>query len=475
MIRLSNRIAIFLGFLVATCAPSILLAQAALNPNPVDPFPPNIQELIKISEKNKGLADALQAFQAGNPQKLKESLIEARRLSPDFPKSDVMLARIFMANRQWADAMQVLEGHLSTNPNDADAYKSFGEIAMVSGRWTDAWLQFEKAGSLMDGMQFGVTRKQSFIAELTKLRAEAAERRQDLPLSTKLFEELAKLQPKDGYPLWSLGRLKIASGDLDGGIALLKKGRQLTSTLPQPELAVALELLGGKDRVKAEKWFKAGIMEKESATEANLVQYLKFLVDEDRAPEAKSVIERAPPEYQKNRDIRLLKAVALRYLNEDAEAEKILSELHRANPEDLDAADQLALVLVETSDEGKRARAGQISEANLRQAPNVEKIAATAAWVKFKTGSVDVADNLLGQIIKGGRISPQTLYYSAMLLKARGKKDEAMQFLKTAVEAQGSFPQKKAAKAELPAAAIAPAPAAPAPVTPPPPVAPKKK
>jgi tetratricopeptide (TPR) repeat protein len=446
--------------LIFACAPNALWSQAALNPNPVDPFPPSFQELLKIGEKNQGLSDAIQAFAAGNPQKLKESLVEAKRLNPDFPKSDVMLARMFMANRQWGEAMSVLEGHLTTNPNDADAYKSFGEVAMVSGRWTDAWLQLEKAGSLIEGMQFSAARKQTFIMELTKLRAEAAERRQDFILSAKLFDELAKLQPKEGYPIWSLGRLKIASGDLEGGVALLKKAKQLTASLPQPELAVALELLGRKDPVKAETWFQDGIRAKETATEANWIQYLKFLVDEDRASEAKGLIEKAPSEYQKSRDMRLLKAISHRYLNEDADAEKLFSELHQANPEDLDAADQLALVLVETRDEGKRARAGQLSESNLRQAPNAEKIAATAAWVKFRTGSVDVADNLLGQIIKGGRISPQTLYYSAMLLKARGKTSEAMQFLKAAVEAPGSFPQKKAAKAELQAAMPAAAPAA---------------
>jgi tetratricopeptide (TPR) repeat protein len=453
MIRLSNRVAIFLCTLIVSCVPNALWAQAT-----VDPFPLNFQELIKIGEKNKGLANAIQAFAEGNPQKLKESLVEAKTASPDFPKPDVMLARMFMANRQFGEALSVLESHLTTNPNDADAYKCMAEVAMISGRWTDAWLQLEKAGSLMEGMQYSVARKQSFVIDLTRLRAEAAERRQDLTLSAKLFAELEKLQPKEGFPIWSQGRLKIAAGDLDGGITLLKKAKQLTPTLPQPELAVALEQLGRKDSAKAESWFKDGIRAKETSTEANWIQYLKFLIDEDRASEAKGLIEKAPPEFQKSRDMKLLKALSHRYLNEDAEAEKLFSELHQANPDDLDAADQLALVLVETRDEGKRARAGQISESNLRQAPNVEKVAATAAWVKFKTGSVDVADNLLGQIVKGGRISAQTLYYSAMLLKARGKTAEAMQFLKAAVDAPGSFPQKKAAKAELPAAA-APAPA----------------
>jgi len=444
-------------------APSRILAQGGLNANPLDTFPPSVAELVEISKKNAGLANALQSFQSGNGEKLKADLLEAKKLSPEFPKTDVMLARMFMANRQWAEALTVLEGHVALNPNDAEAYKSFGEVAMVSGRWTDSWLQFEKAVALTDGMSFPAPRKANFQAELTKLRAESAEKRQDIAVSTKLFEELAKLQPKDGYAYWSLGRLKIAGGDEEGGMALLKKGRAITATLPQPELAVALELVG-KNKPKAERWFKDGILDKATATEANWVQYIRFLIDEDRVDAAKPLLEKAPAEYQKSRDVRLLKAVVHRYSNEDSDAEKILIDLLAANPADVDASDQLALVLCESKDPGKQSRAQQISEANLGQAPNVEKIAATAAWVRFKNSDLAQAGNILDQIVKGGRISPQTAYYVAMLLRARGQIAQANQFLKIAVEAPGSFPQKKAAKAMLPPSPVVPVPAV---VTPP--------
>ncbi len=344
MICFSNRLAILLGLMILVQAPSKIMAQGGLNANPLDPFPPSVNELVQIGEKNAGLKAALQSFQAGNGEKLKADLLEAKKLNPEFPKSDVMLARMFMANRQWAEALNVLEGHVALNPNDAEAYKSFGEIAMVSGRWTDSWLQFEKAVASTDGMSFPAPRKANFQAELTKLRAESAERRQDIPVATKLFEELAKLQPKDGYALWSLGRLKIAGGDEEGGMTLLKKGRALTATLPQPELAVALELVG-KNKLKAERWFKDGILDKGTATEANWVQYIRFLIDEDRIDAAKPLLEKAPADYQKSRDLRLLKAVIHRYSNEDTDAEKILVDLLAANPADVDASDQLALVL----------------------------------------------------------------------------------------------------------------------------------
>lgn len=46
--------------------------------------------------------------------------------------------------------------------------------------------------------------------------------------------------------------------------------------------------------------------------------------------------------------------------------------LHQATPADLEAADQLAAVLVESKDEAKRGRALPLSEANLRQASHLE-------------------------------------------------------------------------------------------------------
>jgi thioredoxin-like negative regulator of GroEL len=424
--------------------------QVSLNANPLDPFPPNSEEIMKLAQKIGPLAEALQHFRQGNADKLKESLLQARQVNPEFPKMDVMMARLFMANGQWQDAMSVLENHVTLNANDAEAYKNFAEIAMVSGRWTDAWLELEKAASLVDGMAFSPQRKQNFISELTKMRAEVAEMRQDIPLATKLFEELAKQQPMDGTPFWNLGQIKIRTGDIEGGLALLKKGRQLTTTLPQPELIVARVLAAGKDRTKADEWFRKGIQASDgSVSESNWLQYLQFLLDDNRVDDAQKLVERVPADYQKSREMRLIKAIIHRFAGKNAEAEKLLSALHQENSDDLIAADHLALVLVESSDEGKRARAEQLSEANVRRAPNAERAVATAAWIKFKTGSTDIADQVLGQILRGGRLEPQTAYYAAMLLKSRGMKDEYLRFLRASVAGNGSFPQKNAAQKEL--------------------------
>ncbi len=429
-----------------------LKAQVALNANPLDPFPPSVTAIQELAKSNPSIAAAIEAFTAGNVPKLREALDAAKKENADLPATDLMLARLLMANSQWGEASGVLENYVSENPKDLECYKNFAEIAMVSGRWTDAWLQLDKASELFKTSTLLEARKKALSQELIQLRGEVAEQRRDIPTATALFEELSKLQPQRGFAFWALGRMKVAAGDIDAGIALLKKAKQLDPSMPQPELAVATTLAARGEKEKAETWFRSGLADKATSSETNWLQYLQFLIDDGRVPLAKVLIEKAPADYKAKREFKLAKAVILRNLNELTEAELLLSELHRANPNDIDAADHLALVLVESEDEGKRARAQQISESNLRQAPNAERIAATAAWIKFKTGSPDVADKILSQMLRGGRVSSQTAYYTAMLLKSLGRENEAVQFLAMAVNAPGHFPQKLEAKKELEAA-----------------------
>jgi tetratricopeptide (TPR) repeat protein len=450
-------ILLLLGLPLAIVNPGFAVAQFSMSVDPFDTFPPSFPKLVELSEKNPPLADAIRSFNEGNESKLRESLLKARAVNPDFPAVEIMVSRFFMAAGQWPTANSILEAYVVLNPEDAEAYKSFAELAMVSGRWSDAQLQLEKADSKAGQMKFSPARKIGFNAELLRLLGETAERRKDFAAATKFYQELAQYQPRDGYPFWAQGRVKISSGDVQGGAELLKKGRLLTKTLPQPELSIGMELASlPETRKEAEKWFIKGIQEKETLSETNWTQFAQYLINYDRAKDALALLEKVPEDYRRSRDIRLLQAISHRYLGDNSAAEAILSELYKANPDDLDCADHLALVLAESVDQGKVARAIQISESNLRQAQNNEKIVATAAWVQFKAGTFEIADRILGEVVKGGRFSSQTAYYSAMLLKARGKQEEAIQFLKMAVDSGVSFPQKESAKIELSAYAAKP-------------------
>jgi predicted Zn-dependent protease len=174
--------------------------------------------------------------------------------------------------------------------------------------------------------------------------------------------------------------------------------------------------------------------------------FFKWLLLDDRPEMVRDSFEKLAQGLQENREIVLMRTLAARYLADAATAEKLLTPLHQANPEDLEVADQLALVFVESQDESKRGRSLQLAERNLRAAPEAETTAATAAWVQMQLGSTDIADKILSQIVSRGPMSAQTTYYVAELLRKSGRTSEANRLLKAAVDTMGIFPQRSKAR-----------------------------
>jgi len=174
--------------------------------------------------------------------------------------------------------------------------------------------------------------------------------------------------------------------------------------------------------------------------------YLNWLLLNDRDEDARRLIDKLSVEVLANRNIQVRQGIAARYAGDFLKAESVFSALSQLAPDDLEVADQLALVLVESPNEGKRARAAQISESNLRRLPNNETTIATAAWVQFKLGSIDVADQLLGKLVGQISLSPQTAFYVSELLKANGKAEESKKVLEAAIRSPGIFPDRKRAR-----------------------------
>jgi predicted Zn-dependent protease len=170
---------------------------------------------------------------------------------------------------------------------------------------------------------------------------------------------------------------------------------------------------------------------------------MRWLILHDRVPDAEKLAARLPQPFRDDRDAKLVASIAARCAGKNDEAEVILSSLHQKNPEDLEIADQLALVLVESSDEGKRARAQQISETNLRRYPNSEVTVATAAWIQYKLGSVDIANRLFSELASKISVSPQTGYYIAQVLKSVGKNEESQRLLATIDKQPGLIIQRR--------------------------------
>jgi tetratricopeptide (TPR) repeat protein len=394
------------------------------------------------------LSESMAAYRTGNVSEFARLLDDVTNRLPDLPSKEVLAVWCAMEAGRFPDAVGQLEIYIRANGQDPFAYLTFGELALRSGRFTDAWLQLQQAKTSAASNPVSESKRVAFETRLLQLLAETAERRQQWTTSVELYKQCLQRDPKSALPLIALSRIRVAQGDVTAALRSLAEARKLDLSLPQPELALALQLAQGPAWQESETWFQAGIKASDSSL-ANFIEYARWLLLHDRPSEIESIFKSLKEQDNELRDIRFLRGLTSRFLGNLQEAETQFSTLHQANPDDLESADQLALVLVEQPDEGKRARASQISETNLRRAPQIETTVATAAWIQFKLGSVDTADRMLGELARQTSVSPQTAYYISELLKHRGKTEDARQILESAVKAPGIFVNRQKAIQDL--------------------------
>ncbi len=384
---------------------------------------------------------AAEKFRNGDFAACQQVLVEAKLLDPKLEAPAVILSRLFAANGQLGDAISKLDTYLAKN-DDPDGFLRLGEIALGSGRLTESFLLLERAKALAANAKWDDQRRQDFLRILTRLRGATAQSREKLEDAAKIYRDHLANDPELWAANWELGKVEVLMGKTDAGFQRMKEAFEKDRALTQPELALAVIFANRKDDAAAEAWFQKSIAEP-SASLACWVEYAKWLLMSDRPSDAKALVSKSPAEMQESRDLRFILGLAARFDNDLATAESIFSSLHQANLEDMEVADQLALVLIESADEGKRGRALQLAEANVRRAPGAETALATAGWVHFRLGSTDLAERFLTEATKLGRITPQTAYYIAKMLEYRGRNQDALKLFETAAEESGVFVQRR--------------------------------
>lgn len=368
------------------------------------------------------------------------------------PAVEVFWAKLLITSNRTGDAHKVLEEYIRDHTEDPEAYMTMGILAIRTGRFTDAWLNLLYSQRLMDKELLPKGRVKLVALTMLEARTIVAESRRQWNEADQMYQKLLALKPEDQSFKWRYGRSQVLAGNHKQGHQTMVQACQADAKLPTATLAVAQILADttswlkdSEAKSKVESWYQQAIQENASDDKA-IVAYYKWLVLDNRPEDVKAKFDTLPDAIKKIREVALIRSVAARYLNDLATAESLLTALHQDKPDDLEVADQLALVLIESTDEAKRGRALQLSERNFRAASEVEQVAATAAWIQLQLGSSDVADRILSQLASRGPLSPQTTYYIAELLKKSGKDVDSKRLYQIAVDTAGIFPQRSKVK-----------------------------
>jgi tetratricopeptide (TPR) repeat protein len=424
----------------------------------------------KEAEKDPIVDEAAKLFGENKVEEAYKKLQQAASKNDKLPPARLMLYRMYLSRNMAADARRTIELAATENPEHPDIYITFALLALQQARYTDAWLQFNRALlTINDTKRWNEQQRKSVSLACHSGLAQTAEARQQYDMAKKHFEEVLKLD----YPKKDLAGFRASLGrvlfQLDKKEDALKELQAAYNDAPEmePPGVMMAKLYTGKamqeqDKAKqkeliakAKEWFEYALKVDAKSFKAHIA-YAVWLFDMNYLDksyfaladeELKEAIKLDPKAY----DTKILRGLMHRWQGNYEAAESEFETAWRERPNDFYSQNQLALALVEQKgNPAKQQRAVQLASENAQKYANqVPEATATYGYVMFKNNRLDDAEKALQMSFQSGQYTADALYYFALVNRYRGKLTEAAQMLKIATTQPGRFMFRKEATIDL--------------------------
>ena len=250
-------------------------------------------------------------------------------------------------------------------------------------------------------------------------------------------------QPAEGKLLALLEQKKFK----DAFDWVVKRAAERDKDPAAQELASRVMMMAGKHKEAEEYLQKAMKLAPDSLMP--ITRMVTFYVQVDRRGDAVKLLREKMVKYPPL-ELTLAQVLGESKKAEDrAEAEAIYRKVLAADPQNVIANNNLADLIVKTSDGDKAKLADARALAERAAAKNDPIALDTLGWIQHLQGENDAALASLG---KASRLDPNTpviIYHYAAALSSTGKKDEAKKMLKLLLEKFKNFPERKDAEALL--------------------------
>jgi tetratricopeptide (TPR) repeat protein len=386
------------------------------------------------------LEPARQEMLNGNLERCRELVSLVVKEVGDLPAADVIVALWLQEFGEMQLSFQLLEQLSQREPNRGDLHFAYAELARRSGRTFDAWTHLaaaeaaEPQGSWSDGYA------QEFKHTVLLSKAHVAELRSDWKTATALLNRLKDAGVAGTAIELGLGNAAFRAGELNAAESHFRAAAEMDPAQVIPELLMAKLLAAEQKQAEAEAWFLNGQANNSLHSEQLKLEYALWLLGQQRAPEAMKLARAAAADSKFADSFALVRGLALYMYQRYEDAELELSKLSQKNPNDVRISNQLALALVESADEGKRARALQIAIANMKALPASADVASTLAWVQFKLGDPSAAQQTTAAVLaRGGKLSRDSAYFLAQVLVHSQQHEQAQLLLETTRNSHGEF------------------------------------
>jgi tetratricopeptide (TPR) repeat protein len=427
---MSLRILVATSFAIALAGH--LVAQAPLAP-PTAPAQSDELDVAAQMIKDGRFDDAL--------KKIEEACKKNPALSP--PK--LILARMVYQIMP-SQARPFLEAAATETPNHPDVYLTLGDIAQHEGRYSEAILNATKALELINTSSLAPPQKTNAQKSARIILTSSYEHRRDWNNARAQLLAWLELDPKNGFARERYASVLFALDKVDEAYKEYQAAAKDDPTRLPADVQMGRQFAARGDDARATQYFEKAVQSAANDVRAKIA-YADYLLQRGKVDAAKLHLEVASKLEPQNPLVKQMNGLVARLAKDYATAERIFQELYTASPANVNASNQLALILAESSDPASRKRGLEIAELNVRQFGQSPDLLATLAYSYFRNGNPNEAKKILGAILGAVRVPPpDTTYFMALvLIDDPSAIDDAKALLRASLDSKSmSFYRKEA-------------------------------
>ncbi len=404
----------------------------------------------EIGNRYGDVDEAIKRFTNHDVLAAKQFLESAKKKDPSLPPVDLMLAKMyFLAGNPQAGRIS-LEKTAMENTDDPESYLILADQAMQQGRTIEADALYDKGMSIAAKFKGNAKRKRNFEIRARSGRAGVEQRRKNWEDAIADLKALLQVDPENGAGHYRLGQCLFMQKQFRDGYNEFVAAKKADKNLPEPYVAAALMYDQLKMSSETQQAFDRA-MQANKTDPATLTAYAQWLIKTGSVDKAETILADARKANPGNLNLLILSGVAAHMQKKLKPAEDYFIEALGIAPANVDVINQLALLLIEQSDQTKRDRALQFATMSAQlnsQSPDAQ---ITLAWVLYQLARQADAETALRAGLQLGNLSPDSSYLVSKILVEQNRADTAKQILTTALEndTPGIFVYRKDAQALL--------------------------
>lgn len=400
----------------------------------------------KYDSQYADVAKAIQAFQRGNVIEARDLLVSERKRHPTLAPPDTLMAMLYFSINQREEADEALENAAANDPQDPEAFLLAGDLALSERRLLMADLAYQRSEALLKPAVDDDWRSRSLKKRLHAGLSALAESRKQYDAAMSQLQAWQKLDPKNPMVQGSLGRISFHRGDYAAARSAFAELVKNEPSAPPVEVAMGRLFTDAGNMVEARKCMTT-VLESHGDDHRTQLTVADWAINNGLPEMARKCVNTVLRRDAASIGANVLAGRMARFEKDHTLAQSILTNAILRSPNEFAISNELARVLALSTEEAQRKSGLEYAVRNFRmfrsRASEAGREATmTYAWLLLKNDQAQEAEKVLHSLPDSSPVSSENAYYAAMIYRARGRNQLAMDTLRAAIGSGAAFPDR---------------------------------